>query len=286
LAFGSRTKQRRLKVLIYRGSGSHCAVCPARCVQQGSILGPDLAIRMLTSYGLLRLWQLRTRRIQHTSVSGLLNPLALTTSKLEVGRDVVVAVIARYEELSPPCRMLSTANVHARSSGACRSDQVLAKSSTVTADTSHGPKKPARWKCNSAICKGCVRFFRPRFRSANTLSTPISTSGSTATRDLMRLRGSTRRWPVRTRRWAMAGRSSSFESHRLAEAPWELSLHARIEEGLRNGDIWLAFQSQLDLRQKRVVGAEALIRWNHPTRGPIAPMPSSCKPSGPGGSTV
>ena len=62
-----------------------------------------------------------------------------------------------------------------------------------------------------------------------------------------------------------------FEAHRLAEAPWELSLHARIDEGLRNGDIWLAYQAQWDLVTNRICGAEALIRWNHPTRGPIAP---------------
>lgn len=62
-----------------------------------------------------------------------------------------------------------------------------------------------------------------------------------------------------------------FEANRLAEAPWELSLHARIDEGLRNGDIWLAFQSQWDIGSQSMCGAEALIRWNHPTRGPIAP---------------
>jgi predicted signal transduction protein with EAL and GGDEF domain len=62
-----------------------------------------------------------------------------------------------------------------------------------------------------------------------------------------------------------------FEAERLADAPWELSLHARIDEGLRNGDIWLAFQPQWDYRTGRISGAEALIRWNHPTRGFIAP---------------
>ncbi|MCH7628984.1 MAG: EAL domain-containing protein [Proteobacteria bacterium] len=62
-----------------------------------------------------------------------------------------------------------------------------------------------------------------------------------------------------------------FESQRLAEAPWELSLHARIEEGLRNGEIWMAYQPQWDFGENRISGAEALIRWNHPTRGPIAP---------------
>jgi EAL domain-containing protein (putative c-di-GMP-specific phosphodiesterase class I) len=35
----------------------------------------------------------------------------------------------------------------------------------------------------------------------------------------------------------------------------------------------LFYQPQLDLRTHRVVGAEALIRWRHPTRGLVAPGP-------------
>ncbi|WP_217896689.1 EAL domain-containing protein [Novosphingobium sp. B 225] len=62
-----------------------------------------------------------------------------------------------------------------------------------------------------------------------------------------------------------------FGEQRLAESSWELSLHARIDEGLRNGDIWLALQPQYDFRTNRLSGAEALIRWNDPKRGVIPP---------------
>jgi len=48
-----------------------------------------------------------------------------------------------------------------------------------------------------------------------------------------------------------------------------------IENGLRhaldNGEFVLHYQPQMDLRSGRVVGAEALIRWQHPERGLIAP---------------
>ena len=40
---------------------------------------------------------------------------------------------------------------------------------------------------------------------------------------------------------------------------------------MKNGDIWLAYQPQWDYRGARVSGAEALIRWNDPVRGPIRP---------------
>jgi EAL domain-containing protein (putative c-di-GMP-specific phosphodiesterase class I) len=62
-----------------------------------------------------------------------------------------------------------------------------------------------------------------------------------------------------------------FGRQKLEQAPWELSLHARIDEGLRNGDIWLALQAKHDLRTGYVTGAEALIRWNDPERGVIPP---------------
>jgi diguanylate cyclase len=37
------------------------------------------------------------------------------------------------------------------------------------------------------------------------------------------------------------------------------------------GEIWVAYQPKLDIRSGRVKGAEALVRWRHPTRGAIPP---------------
>jgi EAL domain-containing protein (putative c-di-GMP-specific phosphodiesterase class I) len=34
--------------------------------------------------------------------------------------------------------------------------------------------------------------------------------------------------------------------------------------------VWVAYQPKLDLATKRIVGAEALARWTHPEKGPIA----------------
>ena len=53
--------------------------------------------------------------------------------------------------------------------------------------------------------------------------------------------------------------------------PERLSLMGEMRAGLTRGEFWLAFQPQLDLRLGKITGAEALIRWNHPTRGPVAP---------------
>jgi diguanylate cyclase (GGDEF)-like protein/PAS domain S-box-containing protein len=46
---------------------------------------------------------------------------------------------------------------------------------------------------------------------------------------------------------------------------------SRIEEGLAEGEFRLYYQPKVDMRHGRVVGAEALIRWQHPERGLLAP---------------
>ena len=49
-------------------------------------------------------------------------------------------------------------------------------------------------------------------------------------------------------------------------------LRADLRNAIAAGDqIWVAYQPLVDLDTEQVVGAEALLRWNHPTRGPISP---------------
>ena len=45
----------------------------------------------------------------------------------------------------------------------------------------------------------------------------------------------------------------------------------RIEVGLQQGEFVLHYQPKVDMRQGRMVGAEALIRWHHPQRGLLPP---------------
>lgn len=53
---------------------------------------------------------------------------------------------------------------------------------------------------------------------------------------------------------------------------WKLSLLGELDDALESGHIWVAYQPQLDLRTATICGAEALVRWTHPVRGPISPM--------------
>ncbi|HWL43463.1 MAG TPA: EAL domain-containing protein [Ilumatobacter sp.] len=51
-----------------------------------------------------------------------------------------------------------------------------------------------------------------------------------------------------------------------------LVLSAAVEQGLDRGEFVLHFQPQIDLHTGEVVGAEGLVRWQHPERGLLAPI--------------
>ena len=52
---------------------------------------------------------------------------------------------------------------------------------------------------------------------------------------------------------------------------WNISLQARMDAALSNGEIYLAFQPKIMVQTGEIVGAEALVRWNDPVKGHIPP---------------
>jgi diguanylate cyclase (GGDEF)-like protein/PAS domain S-box-containing protein len=50
------------------------------------------------------------------------------------------------------------------------------------------------------------------------------------------------------------------------------TMEARLRKAIPNGELMLLYQPQVSLVSGRVVGAEALVRWNDPERGMIEPM--------------
>ena len=53
---------------------------------------------------------------------------------------------------------------------------------------------------------------------------------------------------------------------------WDLSLRARIDAAMEAGEVFCVYQPKFDLVAQRVVGVEALVRWDDPERGFIPPL--------------
>ncbi len=66
-------------------------------------------------------------------------------------------------------------------------------------------------------------------------------------------------------------RLSSFNPATLANAEWDMSLLTRLDRAIEANELWVAYQPKLDLVRGEITGAEALVRWTHPTRGDIYP---------------
>jgi len=56
----------------------------------------------------------------------------------------------------------------------------------------------------------------------------------------------------------------------LENASWRLSMLSQLDEAIDRGEVWVAYQPKLDIATNRIIGAEALARWTHPEKGPIA----------------
>jgi len=65
--------------------------------------------------------------------------------------------------------------------------------------------------------------------------------------------------------------------YRLFQADMDAAMQARrimeldLRRALSDGQLELFYQPQIDLRDRRVAGCEALLRWRHPTKGLIPP---------------
>ncbi|MFC3712033.1 EAL domain-containing protein [Sphingoaurantiacus capsulatus] len=66
-------------------------------------------------------------------------------------------------------------------------------------------------------------------------------------------------------------RWKEFDPAKLKDAAWKLSLLGRIDSAIDSGEMWVAYQPKLDLATRRIIGAEALVRWSHPEKGEISP---------------
>jgi diguanylate cyclase (GGDEF)-like protein len=66
-------------------------------------------------------------------------------------------------------------------------------------------------------------------------------------------------------------RCAVFESSMQTSSRDRVTLEMDLADALERREFFLVYQPTFDLRSKRTIGVEALIRWRHPTRGVLAP---------------
>jgi diguanylate cyclase (GGDEF)-like protein len=62
-----------------------------------------------------------------------------------------------------------------------------------------------------------------------------------------------------------------YSAHLTAQASERLTMESELHKGIERQELELYYQPKFDLATKRLVGAEALMRWNHPVRGMVPP---------------
>ncbi|MGC3972622.1 MAG: diguanylate cyclase [Pirellulales bacterium] len=67
------------------------------------------------------------------------------------------------------------------------------------------------------------------------------------------------------------GRWCLFDQQLHKQAIERLELEADVKKGLQRGEFHVHYQPIVELPAQRVRGFEALLRWNHPTRGNVSP---------------
>ncbi|HEB83126.1 MAG TPA: EAL domain-containing protein [Gammaproteobacteria bacterium] len=62
-----------------------------------------------------------------------------------------------------------------------------------------------------------------------------------------------------------------FYTHDISASRDRLALETDLKQAIDNNQILIHYQPQVCLKSKKIIGAEALVRWRHPERGILAP---------------
>lgn len=260
------------KLAIYGAAGFTLFVLPALLMNAGYVATVGDAQIAAITYALARSWQKWRERVRTTSAaSGLPNIEALSEEGIPEGANVVAVSVSHYEQMLASLPR----DLHAECARQIARRLAVAAAGARVYDNDNGHfvwlVQPYALDALVTQFEGLKALFSsPLIVGGHVLDTNVhfgldrNASSSAANRIRSAIVSS-------SEAQSNGKLYEEFGHNRLVEAPWELSLNARIDDALRNGDIWLAFQPQYDLRTDRVSGAETLIRWTDPERGAISP---------------
>lgn len=260
------------KLVIYGAAAFALFVLPALLMNAGYVATVGDAQIAAITYALARAWQKWRERVRTTSAaSGLPNIEALSEEGIPEGANVVAVSVSHYEQMLASLPR----DLHAECARQIARRLAVAAAGARVYDNDNGHfvwlVQPYALDALVAQFEGLKALFSsPLVIGGHVLDTNVhfgldrNASSSPANRIRSAIVSS-------SEAQSKGKLYEEFGHNRLVEAPWELSLNARIDDALRNGDIWLAFQPQYDLRTDRISGAETLIRWTDPERGAISP---------------
>ncbi len=67
------------------------------------------------------------------------------------------------------------------------------------------------------------------------------------------------------------GRHQVFDHSLQARAEDRHTMDGDLRLALERDELWVAYQPIVEMRSRRLAGVEALLRWDHPVRGPVPP---------------
>jgi EAL domain-containing protein (putative c-di-GMP-specific phosphodiesterase class I)/CHASE2 domain-containing sensor protein len=202
-------------------------------------------------------------------VSGLPNLLALRKAAHERDRPLVVARIINYpqivstlaatEERSLVEQIVARLKVGSEISTVYQGDEGIF-AWTVPAETAIGHHVEAL----AALFRSPAKVAGKPFDIAVSFGVEIG-SGRSQTNRLNSALVAADEATAEGLRWKY------HDPERLKDADWRLSLLSQLDDAIDHGQVWVAYQPQVDLKTNRIRGAEALARWTHPEKGPISP---------------
>jgi EAL domain-containing protein (putative c-di-GMP-specific phosphodiesterase class I)/CHASE2 domain-containing sensor protein len=209
------------------------------------------------------------RRGLTNATSGLPNLLALRKASPEMDRPLVVARIINYpqivstltptEERSLVEQIVARLKVGSEVSTVYQGDEGIF-AWTVSGETAIGHHVEAL----AALFRSPAKVAGKPFDIAVSFGVEIG-SGRSQTNRLNSALVAADEATAEGLRWKY------HDPERLKDADWRLSLLSQLDEAIDQGQVWVAYQVQVDLGTNRLRGAEALARWTHPEKGPISP---------------
>ena len=228
---------------------------------------PGLFVLSWVGIGLL-IQNAKTRGLTN-AVSGLPNLSALRRAREELDRPLIVARVVNYPQIVSTLsqanersliqQIVSRLKVGSEVATVYQGDEGIF-AWTVPAGTAIGHHVEAL----AALFRSPAKIEGKPFDIAISFGVEIG-SGRTLTNRLNSALVAADEATTEGLRWKY------HDPERLKDAEWRLSLLSQLDDAIDNGQVWVAYQPQLDLRTHRVRGVEALARWTHPEKGPISP---------------